>query len=92
MTVGTSLASSLEPLAHRRNVDITSLDITLVNVHLNWLSWFQFPILETSTRCSYRLHDRFSVTIPNYYKDVDVNFSSSYNLTLQFSAMLYFDL
>ena len=40
-TVGPSLAASLEPLAHRRNVANLSLfySITLVDVHLNWLNW-----------------------------------------------------
>ena len=36
-TVGHSLASSLE---------LFSLGITLVDVHLNWLNWFQFLSLE----------------------------------------------
>ena len=47
-TVGPSLAASLEPLAHPRNVAILSLSIgiTLVDVHLNWLDWFHFLILE----------------------------------------------
>ena len=40
-TVGPSLAASLEPLAHRRNVANLSLfySITLVDVHMNWLNW-----------------------------------------------------
>ena len=37
-TVGPSLAASLEPLGDRQ--------ITLVNVHLNWLNWFHFLILK----------------------------------------------
>ena len=49
-TVGPSLAASLEPLAHRRNVASLSLFyrvyITLVDAHLNWLNWFHFLILE----------------------------------------------
>ena len=47
-TVGPSLAASLEPLAHRRNVANLSLfySITLVDVHLNWLNWSQFLFLE----------------------------------------------
>ena len=38
--VGFSLIASLEPLAHRQNVDSLSLFlcITFVNVHLNWLN------------------------------------------------------
>ena len=37
-TVGPSLAASLEPLAHRRNVASLSffMGITLVDVHLKW--------------------------------------------------------
>ena len=46
-TVGPSLAASLEPLAHRRNVTSLSLFYRyLVDVHLNWLNWFHFLILE----------------------------------------------
>ena len=47
-TVGPSLAVSLQPFAHRRNVASLSffLGITLVDVHLNWLNWFHFLILE----------------------------------------------
>ena len=49
-TVGPSLTVSFEPLAHRRNqlhIGISfSIGITLVNVHLNWLNWFHFLILE----------------------------------------------
>ena len=43
-TVGPSLAASLETLAHCRNVASISLfytGITLVDVYLNWLNWFQ---------------------------------------------------
>ena len=49
-TVGPSLTASLEPLAHRRNVDSLSLFytlvITLVDVYQNWLYWFRFLFLE----------------------------------------------
>ena len=46
-TVGPSLPASLEPLAHRRSVASLSLYIgTLVDIHLNWLNWFHFLILE----------------------------------------------
>ena len=47
-TVGPSLAASLEPFAHRRNVASLSLSIgiTLVDAHLNWLNWFHFLILK----------------------------------------------
>ena len=51
-TVGTSLATSLEPLAHRQNVAslslLSSIGVTLVDVHLNWLNWFHFLTLERS--------------------------------------------
>ena len=45
-TVG-PLAASLEHLAHRWNVarqksEVFSVGITLVDVHLNWLIWFNF--------------------------------------------------
>ena len=47
-TVGSSLAASLESLAHRWNVPSLSfsIDITLVDVHQNWLNWFHFFFLE----------------------------------------------
>ena len=48
-TVGPALAASLEPLAHRRNVASSSLFYRYyfgVDVHLKWLSWFHFLILE----------------------------------------------
>ena len=71
-TVGPSLAASLEPLAHRRNVASLNLfysyffgrcssELTEL-VPLPYSRW-------RSTRYSDRLHD-FSVTIPRCYKDV----------------------
>ena len=48
-TVGPSLATSLENLPHRQNVASLSLFysyITMVDVHLNWLNWFNFLFLE----------------------------------------------
>ena len=47
-TVGPSLAASLEPLVHRRNVASLNLfyGYYFVNVHLNWLNWFHFLILQ----------------------------------------------
>ena len=47
-TVGPSLAASLEPLAHHRNMASLSLfvGITLVDVLQNWLNWFYFLFLE----------------------------------------------
>ena len=71
-TVGPSLAASLEPLTHRRNV---------ANLSLYYRYYFgrcsselaQLAPLPyfggTSTRYVDRLHD-FSVTIPGCYKDV----------------------
>ena len=43
-TVGPSIATCLKPLANRRNV--FSINITLVDIHLNWLNWLHFLILE----------------------------------------------
>ena len=74
-TVGPSLATSLEPLAHRRN---------LASLTLFYMYYFgrcssklaqlvPLPFSRgRSTRYSDRLHD-FSVTIPRCYKDVYVN-------------------
>ena len=74
-TVSPSLAASLEPLAHHRNVASLSLFYRyyfgrcsselaqLVPLPFSW---------GRSTRYSDRLHD-FSVTIPRCYKDVYVN-------------------
>ena len=46
-TVGPSLAASLEPLVHRRNVASLSLFYRYYFGRcLNWLNWFHFPILE----------------------------------------------
>ena len=46
--VDPSFAASLESLAHRRNVASLSLfyRYSLVDVHLNWLNWFHFLILD----------------------------------------------
>ena len=62
-TVGPSLASSLEPLAHRQNV---------ANLSLFYRYLVDVPFTQgRSTRYSDRLHD-FSVTIPRCYKDFSV--------------------
>ena len=49
-TVGLLIASSLEPLGHRRNVISLSLDYVyeyyLVDVHLERLNWLHFILLE----------------------------------------------
>ena len=72
---GPSLAFSLEPLAHRRNMASLSLfcryylgrcSSELAHLVLLPFSWGR------STRYSDRLHDIF-VTIPRCYKDVYVN-------------------
>ena len=73
--VGPSLAASLEPLAHRRNVASLSLFYRYYfgrcSSELAQLVPLPFS-RGRSTRYSDRLHD-FSVTIPRYYKDVYVN-------------------
>ena len=43
---GSSLAASLETLVHRRNLARLSLLYVIMNVHLNWLNWIYFLILE----------------------------------------------
>ena len=71
-TVGPSLAASLEPLAHHRNVASLSL---FYRYYFGRCSAELVPLPYSggrSTRCSDRLHD-FSVTIPRCYKDVYVN-------------------
>ena len=71
-TVGPSLAASLEPLAHRRNVASLSL---FYRYYFSRCSSELVPLPYSrgkSTRYSDRLHD-FSVTIPRCYKDVYVN-------------------
>ena len=74
-TVGPSFATSLEPLAHRRNVASLSLfyrycfgRCSSELAQLVPLSFCQ----RRSTHYSVRLHD-FSVTIPRFYKDVYTN-------------------
>ena len=73
--VGPSLADSLEPLAHRRNVASLSLFYRYYfgrcSSELAQLVPLPFS-RGRSTRYSDRLHD-FSVTIPRCYKDVYVN-------------------
>ena len=70
-----SLAASLEPLAHRRNVASLSLFYRYYfgrcSSELAQLVPLPFS-LGRSTRYFDRLHD-FSVTIPRCYKDVYVN-------------------
>ena len=76
-TVGPSLAASLEPLAHRRNVASLSLFYRYYfgrcSSELAQLVPLPFSP-GRSTHYSDRLHD-FLVTIPRCYKDVYVNIS-----------------
>ena len=74
-TVGPSLAASLEPLAHRRNVASLSLFYSYYFGRCSSELAQLVPLPYSrgrSTRYSDRLHD-FSVTIPRCYKDVYVN-------------------
>ena len=73
--VGLSLAASLEPLAHRRNVASLGLFYRYYfgRCSSELVQLVPLPYSRgRSTRYSDRLHD-FSVTIPRYYKDVYVN-------------------
>ena len=74
LTVGPSLAASLEPLAHCQNVTSLSLFYRCFfgrcSSELAQLALLLFP-QGRSTPYSDRLHD-FSVTIPRCYKDVYV--------------------
>ena len=74
-TVDPSLAASLEPLAHRRNVASLSLFYRYYSGRCSSELDQLVPLPYSrgrSTRYSDRLHD-FSVTIPRCYKDVYVN-------------------
>ena len=74
-TVGPSLAASLEPLAHRRNVASLSLFYRYYfgRCSLELVELVPLPFSRgRSTHYSGRLHD-FSVNIPRCYKDVYVN-------------------
>ena len=73
--VGPSLAASLEPFAHRRNVASLSLFYRYYFGRCSSELAELVPLPYSrgrSTRYSDRLHD-FSVTIPRCYKDVSVN-------------------
>ena len=59
-------------IAEMQPAKIFSIGINVVDVHLNWLNWFQFLILERSSCYSDRLQD-FSVKISKCYKDVYIN-------------------
>ena len=74
-TVGPSLATFLEPLAHHRNVASLSLFYRYYFGRCSSELAQLFPLSysgERSARYSGRLHD-FSVTIPRYYKDFYAN-------------------
>ena len=72
-TVGLSLAASLEPSAHRRNVASLSLFSRYCFGSSELAKLVPLPYSRgRSTRYSDRLHD-FSVAIPRCYKDVYVN-------------------
>ena len=74
-TVGSSLAASLEPLAHCRNVASLSLFYRYYFGRCSSELAQLVPLLFSrgrSTRYFDRLHD-FSVIIPKWYKDVYVN-------------------
>ena len=73
-TVGPSLAASLEPLAHRRNVASLSLfhRFYFGDTHLNWLNWFHFLILEGGLLVIL-IHCMIFDNIPGCSKNVYVN-------------------
>ena len=74
-TVGSSLAVSLEPLAHRRNLASVSLFYRYYFGRCSSELTQLVPLPYSrgrSTRYSDRLHD-FSITIPRCYKDAYVN-------------------
>ena len=82
-TVGPSLATSLEPLAHIGNVaqfKYFSIGITLVDFHLNWHNWFHFFFLDGGLLVILIDCIIFSVTIPRGYKDVYVNRTNIFSL------------
>ena len=97
-TVGPSLAASLEPLAHRRNVASLCLFhkyyFGRCSPKLAQLVPLPFSRGE-STRYSDRLHD-FSVNIPRCYINVYVNSFFPYTArlwnSLPIERMPYFDL
>ena len=72
-TAGPSLAASLEPLAHCRNVGSLSLSYRFGRYSSELAQLVPLPLSRgRSTHYSDKLHD-FSVTIPRCYKDVYVN-------------------
>ena len=74
-TVGPSLAASLEPLTHHGNaVNFSlSIDISLIDVHLNWLDWSHFLIFMAGLLMMSNTMLDFSFIIHRCYKGVYVN-------------------
>ena len=73
-TFGPSFAASLESLAHHQNAaSLRLLYRYLLDVHLNWLNWFHFLILEGGLLVILMDCMIFVVTIPRCYKDIYVN-------------------
>ena len=66
-TVGPSLSTSFELLAHSQNV---------ASLSLNWLNWFHFLILEGDLFVILMIDCMTSVTIPRWYKDVSMTTAS----------------
>ena len=94
-TVRPSLAASLEPFTHRRNVASLSLFYSYYFGRCSSELAQLVPLPFSQGRCTHysdRLHD-FSVTIPRRYKDVYVSSFFPLVSRLEFSAyrMLYFD-
>ena len=74
-TVGPSFATSLEPLTHRRirPAEVFSKGITMVDVHRNWLKWFNIVIVGGDSMVSLRRIIYLSPTISLCYKDIYFN-------------------
>ena len=95
-TVGPSLAASLEPLAHRRNVTSLSLFYRYYSGRCSSeLAWLVPLPFSWDRSYSDRLYD-FCVTITRCYKDVYVNSflpctARLWNSLLFFSGILSFD-
>ena len=86
-TVGPSLATSLVPWAHHRNV--ASSSFPLVDVYLVWLNWFHFLILQEGLLvilidCMISLSPFLDVTM--LQGCLCQQFLSSHSLTLDFLA------
>ena len=93
-TVGPSLAASLEPFTHHRNVARLSLFYRCYSRRCSSELAKLVPLPNSqgrSTHCSDRFHD-FFVTIPRCYKDDYVTFLSSHSYSMEFFAyrMLFF--